>query len=335
MSDRASLRTALVPRSSSSYRSCWVRLEQIMPDEAKQMASVADIYNMWTAAASGRSAVALRPEGCPVEFDGKITRVFLGFYVWPSQPNLQYTLTVAMGRIGHPRLVRKTRSFSAIIDRADRYALPHYMRSVTVQWETPAYTPAGELILPAPQPRLVDGIWLVWDEPVFGAVRITGVAIGAAIVLEMEFERGIVTRPLREDEEQQWHTGPSGQLILTPTPESKMDSHRITDLKNAITVSSACGGDTIEQGDVENVTVTTETHDVVIPVCVQTALSLCPGEEDIESLACEELPDKMVYYNACTGSVMGSELGDDGSSYCSKVSTAPISRPWWLPEGGV
>ena len=169
----------------------------------------------------------------------------------------------------------------------------------------------------------------------FGVVRIDGVAVGEAVVLEMEFERGIVTRDLREDEEQQWHTGPHGELILTPTPESTQDSHRITDLTNAITVRSACGGDTIESDDVANVTVTTEVHDVVIPQCVKTALSLCPGEEDITSLACEELSEERVYYNACNGRVLGTEAGDDGCSYCSKVSSAPISRPWWLPEGGV
>lgn len=329
-----SLRAAIVPRSSGNYQSCWVRLEQIMPDEAKSKAAVADIYNLWLAAATGRSAVRLRPDNCPVEFDGSITRVFLGFYLWPSRPDLQYSLSVALGRVGIARQVRPQRSFSAIVDNASRYALPYYMESVTVIWETPAYTPSGEQILPAPQPLLVDGIWLVWDREVFGAIRVDGLAVGSAIVIEMEFERQVITRHLREDEEQQWHTGPHGELILTPTPENTQDSHRVTDLKNALTVRAACGGDGLGRDEVDPATITTETHDVVIPECVQTALSICPGEEDLESLLCETLPEKRIFYNACTGQTLGERAGDGGSSYCSRVVTAPKSSQGWLPGGG-
>lgn len=330
----ASLRTAIVQRSSGNYQSCWVRLEQIMPDEAKSKAAVADIYNLWLAAATGRSAVRLRPDNCPVEFDGSVTRVFLGFYIWPSRPDLQYALTVALGRLGDTSQVRPRRSFSAIVDNASRYALPYYMQSVTVTWETPAWNPLGERLLPAPPPRLIDGIWLVWDEEVFGAIRVEGTAVGASLVLEMEFTREVISRPLRPDEEQQWHTGPHGELILTPTPENTLDSHRITDIKNTITVRAACGGDQIDGEDIERTTITTDIHDVTIPECVKAALSLCPGEEDLSDIMCETLPDKRVFYNGCNGNVLGEREGDGGSSYCSKVVTRPKSSQGWLPGGG-
>jgi hypothetical protein len=331
----ASLRTAIVPRSSGNYQSCWVRLEQITPAEAKTKAAVVDIYNLWLAAATGKSAVRLRPDNCPVEFDGSITRVFLGFYIWPSRPALPYTLTVALGRLGTTSVVRPRRSFSAIIDNASRYALPYFMESVTVIWETPAWSPFGEQFLPPPAPRLVDGIWLVWDEEVFGAFRVDGIAVGASLVLEMEFTREVISRPLRPDEEQQWYTGPGGQLILTTRPDSKLDSHRITDLKNAITVRAACGGDDLGRDDIDHTTITTEIHDVTIPECVKTALSLCPGDEDLEELVCQSIPEKRVFYNACTGDILGEEEEDGGESYCSKTVTAPTSGQSWLPGGGL
>lgn len=331
MTQPQSLSVSLVPESESAYKSCWVRLEQIMPDEAKQLASAADVYNMWMAAALGKSAVRLRPDNCPVEFDGSITRVFLGFYVWKSKPTLKYSLSAALGNIGRVSPVHPTRSFSAVVDNSDRYALPFYMSTVTVTWETPAFNEYGERYLLAPMPRLVDGIWLVWDTPVFGAIRISGIAVGDAVVLEMEFERVITTRPYREDEEQKWHEGPNGSIILTPTPESYRDSNSISDLKNAITVTSECSSDAVENSDVENVQVTTEIHDVTIPWCVKKALSVCPGEDDIADLFCEELSEKTVYFNTCNGKVLGSKGGDSGSTFCSKIVTAPKSGQGWLP----
>jgi len=153
------------------------------------------------------------------------------------------------------------------------------------------------------------------------------------VVLEMEFNRAVTSRPLRPDEEQRWHTGPSGELILTPTPESTYDSHRIKDIKNAVTVTSSCGGDVIEGDDVEDTNITTEVHDIVIPECVKKALELCPGELDHDNLFCEDLDDKQVYYNACNGKVLGSREGENGKSYCSKVVVAPTSSQSWLPGG--
>lgn len=330
--DTASLRAALVSRASSNYRSCWVRVEQIIPEEVENFANIADVYNLWMSAATGRSAVALRPDGCPVEFEGKITRVFLGFYIWPSRLDLQYSLTVAMGKLGDARQVRPLRAFSAVLDLADRHALPYYMSSATVRWETPAFNAAGEQILPPPQPRLVDGIWLVWDEPLYGVIRVNGPAVGQSVILTMEFEREIISRPMTDDEIQTWRSVPGGGLILTPSPESTYDSHRITDIKNAITVHSPCGGDGVDKGDVETTTWASETTDIIIPECVKRALELCPGDLDDTLLNCDALPDKRVYYNACTGAVLGTEEGDDGSSYCSRIDTAPEASQPWLPK---
>lgn len=328
---------------AAEYQSCWVRLEQIIPDESTTAPNVADIYNLWLAAATGRSAQKLRPATCPVEFNGNTITSFLGFYVWQSDPGLQYSLVAALGKIGQRMSVSKRREFSVFLDNVDRYALPYYMQSVSVAWETPTLNNLGERYTIKPTWKVVDGIWLVFSKPVFAAIRISGQAIGAAVVLEMSVKKGITTSDdITEADLEEWRRGPNGEIIINAAPTSKLVVDIIRDLKNTITVVWSCpyglDSDSVKDDELENTSTTADQVDVVLPQCLSDLLSFCPdpflGLDENTNLWCDELTNENVYYNACKGNVLGSREEKDGQSYCSRVA-APTSATTatWLPEG--
>lgn len=320
-----------------SWDTSWVRLEQIIPDESETAPKVNDIYNLWLAAATGRSAQRLRPVACPVELDGDTIRAFLGFYIWPSSPSLRYSLDSSFGKLGPRMAVSKRREFSVWLDDVDRYALPYHMQAVSLQWETPTFDSAGE-ILKRPSWKMQDGIWLVFSAKVCGAIRIVGHALGASVVLEMEFKKGLSEQETNDADDADWHRGPNGEIILNPAPNTKLVADRIEDVKAVISVHWEGGDDSFEQDEVVDTTSTSSQEDVVLPQCLTDLLSFCPdpffGVESNSNLFCEQLNDKRVYYNACTGQKLGEREGDDGQSYCSRVAS-PVSSivPTWLPEG--
>lgn len=320
-----------------NWATAWCRLEQIIPDESETAPNVGDLYNLWLAAATGRSAQRLRPASCPVELDGDTIRAFLGFYVWPSAPALQYRLSSALGKIGPRMAISKHREFSVWLDDVDRYALPYFMHGVSVIWETPTFNRYG-VRAERPAVTVEAGIWLVFSAQVSGAIRVAGLAIGASVVLEMEFKKGLVEEGTNGADNEDWHRGPNGEIILNPTPNNRLVSERISNVKNVISVTWQGGEDSVLQNEVVDTSTSTSQLDVVLPQCLADLLSFCPdpffGTEDNSSLFCEQLNDKRVYYNACNGQVLGSREGDDGQSYCSRVA-APGSGavPAWLPEG--
>lgn len=338
------MQTAALDMTLSSsvltYKSCWCRLEQIIPDEKKKSANIADVYNLWLTAATGRSAIKLRPDGCPVEFDGATStiRAFLGFFVWPSQPNLSFLLSSTFGRFSSPSPVSVLRSFSVMVDHSRRYALPYHMVAVNAVWETPVFNSRNELISHRPKITVEDGLWLVFPEDCFGALRVTGLAQGFSTILELEFIKTATERPLSEQEQQEWHAGPSGEIILSPSPSSLYESYKITDLQPVIKVSYSCGEksyeDEAEQDELENtdITIDTETLNVTLPKCLEDVLSFCPGDADVANIFCEQIPTTTVYYNACEGTTLGETTKRDGNSYCSKVVDSPTAGIGWLPN---
>ena len=337
MTTSTSLELTLVSRSRN-WDTAWCRLEQIIPDESETAPKVADVYNLWLAAATGRSAQRLRPASCPVELDGDTIRAFLGFYIWPSAPLLRYSLASALGKIGPRMAIYKHREFSAWLDDVDRYALPYHMSGVQVVWETPSFDRYGERHAVHPAVRVDDGIWLVFSARVSGGIRVSGMASGSSVVLEMEFKKGLSLVETSDADTLEWQRGPNGEIIINPAPTTKLVSERISDVKNVISVTWEGGGVGVERDDLVDTKSTTSQVDVVLPQCLTDLLSFCPdpffGAEDNSSLFCEQLKKKRVYYNACTGQVLGSREGDDGQSYCSRVAAPGSGKvPAWLPEG--
>lgn len=300
----------------------WAHIEQIKPPAILQYASLRDVYRLWLAAATGHSARAVRPSGCPVEFIGSKVHIYLGFYVWPSSDLLAYSVTAAQGALSAPAAIRKRREKSYLVD-GDTLRLPYRLEDVEIVWETPVYRGDDQSALDIDPLWVSSGIEIRFSLPVFGVCRVKGLACGSSYVCEMVFEKGVIedsTIPVVDDisNTQYMVYDVNGYRSSLPPPVN-LNSNKIVNLQNTITTSwlDASGNVQSEQCRLE------------IPKCVDSVLSFCPGEYMTTEIICREITDLVVYYNGCTGEVMFTDE-KPGMSFCSKIDLQ--ERPDWLPE---
>lgn len=297
-----------------------VTLEQIVPPETAQFASMADVYRLWLAAATGTSARTLRPDGCPIEFSGQNVIVRLGFYAWPSDPDLPFTLAPALGELSALRLVEMPREFSLFVNNASEVNLPYYMRGVTVAWESPTFDRDGNRI--AAPAIAEDGNRLRFSAEVFGAARVTGLAIGYYVESIMTLSRELTEEevPAEEIAEQQ-HFSEDGveYFITSPVPTKRLNGYKVENLQNTITATWQ---------DLAGKTVAEQLR-LQIPQCVEDALALCPGMYEYVLRWCDEVKKLLVYYNACKGTIIGQWLDDENPiKYCSQSTMLDDPGPW-------
>lgn len=320
-----SFRISVLPESDSNILDdVWVRLEQVVPPKLSYYASVKDIYKMWNAAATGKSAQTMRPVGCPVEFDGTDIRVYLGFYAWPSSPDLQYSLSAAIGTIGPEQVIRKQREFSLFVANSDRIDLPYYMENLQIEWETPTYGRYGDEI---PNPGITNnGNWLAFSASVFGAIRVVGDAVGGYYCSEI-----VMSKPLTEEEisaeeiqEQIEEELADGRVMISPRPTTRLNGYKIENLENTITASWV---DTDGKTDTDQLR-------LEIPPCVEDALAFCPDMYKTIVLLCQEISTRQVYYSTCDeDTIIAIWDGVDPISYCRDITGQKASvSPWgdWL-----
>jgi hypothetical protein len=272
----------------------WVRLEQKMPPATGNTGSLLDLYLAWSLAAAGFSALMYRPAGCPVEFDGQIIRFFLGFYAWPSHPDLKYKLTASIGELGIPVRVIPIREASYFVENTDAILLKYYMLSVAAHWETPTYNAYGETIR---APRIHPaGAQANFDTPVFGGLRVQGIAVGDYWVVTVEVDKS---------------------------------TDRIEDVNITITASWDMPDGTTES---DTIALGTEQNRLTIPQCVLDALAMCPGDESYKYYLewCKKVTSTIVYVNACTGEVIETREGKDQKKFCSKFGFNTDPGPWLL-----
>ncbi len=301
----------------------WVRLEQVKPIKLAYYANAQDIYKMWNAAVTGRSAQTIRPPGCPVGFAGDNIYVWLGFYAWPSSPDLLYTLSPSVGTIGPEQRIRKAREFSLFSDNASRLDLPYYLEDASWYWETPCFNRYGERI---GSPAIIShGNWLEFSGEVFGCLRIKGMAIGGYYVSEMILNKPLTTEELTVEQskvlqqEQQEEYESDGILVYVPPQITRLNGYKIENLENTIMASwmELDGSTDTDQLRLE------------IPPCVEDALAFCPDMNEIIVLLCREVSTRNVYYSTCTGELIVIWDGIDPMKYCvditgMKVTAAPM-----------
>ncbi len=319
MSDRHSITLNYVSPESSAGE-IWAHIEQIKPPAILQYASLRDVYRLWLAAATGRSARAIRPEGCPVEFIGSKTHIYLGFYVWPSSDLLAYAVTAAQGELSSPAPIRKLREKSYLVD-GDTLKLPYRMEDAEITWQTPCFL-TDNTRLDADPEWISTGTEIRFSEPVFGVCRVKGKACGMSYVCEMIFDKEVIEDdavPAAEDISNTKYMvyDVNGYRSILPAPVN-LNSNKIENLQNTITTSWIDDGRTV-----------TEQLRLEIPDCVQSVLSFCPGEYMTTEIICREVTDKVVYYNGCTGEFLFTDE-KPGMSFCSKIDLQ--DRPSWLPE---
>lgn len=297
----------------------FVALEQIVPAANTQYASMADVYALWLAAATGTSARTLRPNGCPIEFSGADVIVRLGFYAWPSDPDLVFTLAAALGELSTWQLVEIPREFSVFINNADQIDLPYYMREVSKEWETPAFDRRGNGI---PKPTItVLGTRAKFSTEVFGAVRFSGLAVGFYVESIMTLRRELTSEevPIEEIAEQQHFTDDGIEYFITsPISATRLNGYKVENLQNTITASWPKLDGTIDSEQLR----------LKIPQCVEDALALCPGMYQHVLRWCDTITPWQAYYNACKGTMIGVWPGDNPTRYCSQITMSEDPGPW-------
>ncbi|MFA6135481.1 MAG: hypothetical protein WC869_15825 [Phycisphaerae bacterium] len=292
----------------------WAHLEQIVPAEVDDYASLKDVHDLWLAAATGKSAELLRASNCPVEFSGDTILIHLGFYVWPSYPDLQFSLSAALGEINAGRKIAKPREFSLFVDNRSNIDLDFYMEQVSVTWESPTFDRFGAAIRP-PGYTVIDGVTIKFDTEVFGAVRITGTAVGFHHVVTMTIEK-----PVTAIEDPPPAQLPDDDMVITGVNPyvQDQDSVKIESLENTLAVTWQDGDKT------EN-----EQLRLVIPKCVSALLAMCPDMFRTIVLICSETSTTTVYFNACNGEIISEVPGKDPRSFCSVLpSSGATANPW-------
>jgi hypothetical protein len=301
------------PAGDVAASAAWAHLEQIVPADVDDYASLKDVHDLWLAAATGKSAALLRASTCPVEFDGETILIHLGFYVWPCRPDLPFTLSAALGEIGAGRKIEKSRQFSVFVDNRDRIDLDFYMEQVQVVWESPTFDRFGAAI-PAPGYTVIDGVTISFDTEVFGAARITGIAVGFHHVITME-----ISKPVTTIEDPPPPQLPDDNMIIfgvNPYVQGQ-DAPKIENLENTVAVTWQAGDQT-----------QCEQLRLVIPKCVATLLAMCPDMYGIIVLICSETSTMTVYFNACNGEILTEREGKDPHSFCSPLAAGDVINPW-------
>lgn len=300
-----------VSNNSSGADDIWAWIEQPVPPKESEYASTRDVYQMWIAAVTGKSARTLRPNNCPVEFSGDNITAFLGFYIWPSVPNLQYQLSVSIGTLSPRSPIRKLREYSDFLDNSDTLKLLYYMEEVDISFESPCYNRYGDEI-EIPDYSVIDGIYIKFDSPVFCGVRIKGYAIGDYYLTSIAVSKSIVEEevPLADALEKE-HYEKDGEeyFIITPSPKTRLNGYRITNLD--CTVSLSWMDDEEQETDQKR---------LELPQCVKDVLAFCPDMYKTIVLWCEEVSTRQVFYNTCNGELILVRDGKDTQHYCSKIS---------------
>ena len=245
----------------------WVKLEQKLESELAYYASIRDIYKMWTLAVSGKSAHSYKPIGCPVEFIGSDIYVYLGFYVWPSNPDLLYHLAASLGTIGPIQKIELQREFSGFVDNSNYWEFPYYMEDVTVEWETPTFNSYGDSIT---EPSItITNTKLEFSSEVFGAFRVKGKAIGGYYLLTIVLNKPMTQEEITEEDIKNniIQQIQDKKIVFSPPPIVKLNSYKIENLESTVTADWLLLDGTTE----------TEQLEFEIPQCVKDILNFCPN----------------------------------------------------------
>jgi hypothetical protein len=306
--------------STTSDAETWVHLEQTKPSKLAAAATMRDIYRMWMAAATGQSARAMRAEGCPIEFQGDLIHIYLGFYAWPNPTDLDFTLQASTGIIEQRKNIRKQREFSVFVNNAEKLSLPYYMENITIVWESPCYNRFGEQI---GTPRVTITPTEIRFEPeVFAGLRIYGTAIGVSAVSHIT-----VSKPIEVDEDIEIDPSITGASITYEHGVYTPSVPKPANLNSAKIAAPSCTITAAWQGLTER---ETDQLNLEVPQCVIDALNMCPGMWDKFAEFCFTQKKMTVYYDACTGEIKHTKIGYDGRSFCTKIELK--ERPWWYPE---
>ena len=136
--------------SEDRRKEIWARLEQEYRGDFDDAADISTVMRMVGSAMEYKSAMDQLYKDCVYAsiVDGVIT-VTLAFYVWPSDMDLEYGVTVTKGEHGGSaeltteEVINYHRSFDVIFDGSSYVELP-YNFTGDITPSMPAYTPTGK-----------------------------------------------------------------------------------------------------------------------------------------------------------------------------------------------
>lgn len=233
-----------------------------------------DLEAMLAMARSGLSARMRQRQRCPwatINSDGTIA-VELACHVWPSHPEITYTLAAAGCTVGPAVPVQVERELDLAVQGASEIDLPWRVEGVSAHWQIPC---VDEWCRPVASPAIsADGATLRLSGPCWGVLRLRATAVGFRHTLGCSFVKRV------------------------PTGEGEYAYNRI-DARLSVTAAWAD-----ETGAPQ-----TTIEAVDLPACVQALLEMCPAGDrpvvvgEIVDGSAEKTP--VVYFNSCTGAVLG------------------------------
>lgn len=299
--------------SSVSSETKFVNLEQVVPEGSSSSASLWDVYRAWTLAVTGNSPRTYRNSECPVEFEGSIIRFFLGFYAWPSDPELQYSLSATLGTISDPQKVEVEKKKEVFVNNTNEIQSDWYLKDPVAEWisTNEIWDSYGNKIS-APE-ILSNGSLIKLSKECFAGMTLAGKAIGDYYVLTIE-----VNKELWEDEKKKETVSSQGDTttVIDFTDEEK-NSTVIENVQSTITASWVDSSGKTQ----------TEQLELIIPDCVTNLLKQCPGSPYYLNW-CEEVSNRQVYYSSCTGEVIKVVDGVNPHKYCIKIASDEDFSPW-------
>jgi len=143
--------------SLESSISTWAALEQVGIPKSAGVAVLADVFAMVGYAKNGKSARDYIQETCSsVGVSGNTININIGFYVWVSDLDLPYILSVnnTSGSIGTGTRFERPASFDVIFNNNDAVDLGRLFDG-TLRIEMPAFADDGSVISPSPTVKII------------------------------------------------------------------------------------------------------------------------------------------------------------------------------------
>lgn len=227
----------------------------------------ADLMAMLHLVMAGTSARAHRPADCPVAAGGGQVLIDTAVYVWPDPLDLAYDLRATLGELGTVEQFCQEREFDVVLAFETEHELPFLVEDVAWSWSAlPCWDRFGRDV---GRPSVeISGRTIRTSGEWLGVIRLRATAVGYRHPLSLRF--------------------------------AKDDTFAITNIRAAATAEWTDP----ETGEQENTAL-----DLGLPGCAEDLLALCPDglmvRDHIYNVSSPDDLVPVVYYNACTGHVIG------------------------------
>ncbi len=264
-----------------------ITLEPEYTAEKANRADLADIDSMLAMAMAGISSVNRLIDRCRWAKWGENGDliVTLGLYVWPSDINLKYALSLpGNATSSEPVRVKVSRSQKYWVDGSRTIELPWLLENATCSWNRAAGC-VDAFSEPSPPPEVKyeqAQVSIMSKDDVYGVLEVSGQAVGWLHEITITYQK------MAEG-------GDENQPEDTP----KLNSIEAEDIPVSVTWKN-------ETGEIQ-----TEEEDLVVPPCVVELLAACDDGHIKTYVDLKESKDKFVwniYYSSCDGTMLGRRL---------------------------